>query len=234
MAVITSRHIEIGGITVELVRKRIKNLHIRVYPPSGHVRVAAPVRMSSEAIRQAVVERLEWIRKHQMRFANLEPQAHLEYVTGEIHHFMGQPYRLNVLHKAGPDATGNLEEYDAINLQVQEGSDAAVRERALYEWYRGRLKEQIPELLAKWEQVIGVQVAEWGVKRMKTRWGTCNIKARCIWLNLELARKPIHCLEYIIAHELTHLHERLHNHRFHGLMDRYVPLWRQYKDELKR
>lgn len=233
MALSNSRHIEIDGITIELVRKRIKNLHIRVSPPSGHVRVAAPTRMSSETIRQAVVERLEWIRKHQTRFANLEPQTPLEFMTGEIHHFMGKPYRLNVLHKAGSGAAGILK-HDTIDLHVQEGSDAAWRERVLYEWYRCRLKEQIPELLSKWEQIIGVKVATWGVKRMKTRWGTCNIKHRRIWLNLELARKPVHCLEYIIAHELTHLHERLHNNRFHGLMDRYVPLWRQYKEELKR
>ena len=233
MTDITSRYIEVSGITVEVVRKRIKNLHIRVYPPCGRVRVAAPVRMSSEVIRQAVVERLEWIRKHQIRFANLGIQPTCEYVTGEIHHFLGLPYRLNVFYKAGPGGLCVMKD-DAIELQVQEGSDAAVRERVLYEWYRCRLKERIPELLAKWEQIVGVQAAEWGVKRMKSRWGTCNIKHRRIWLNLELVKKPIHCLEYIIAHELTHLHERLHNHRFNGLMDQYVPLWRQYKDDLKQ
>ena len=233
MAVIKSGHMEVAGITVEVIRKRIKNLHISVYPPCGRVRGAAPARMSSEAIRQAVVERLDWIRKHQIRFANLETQPSCEYVTGETHFFMGQPYRLNIMYQAGSVVNGILK-HDTIELQVPEGSDAAVRERALYEWYRCRMKELIPELLAKWEQIVGVQTAEWGVKRMKTRWGTCNIKHRRIWLNLELVRKPIHCLEYIIAHELTHLHERLHNHRFHGLMDQYVPLWRQYKEELKR
>jgi len=228
-----SNHITVSGITVEVVRKAIKNLHLGVYPPNGRVRVAAPTAMSDEAIRLAVIGKLGWIRKRQTGFANQERQSPREYVTGETHYYRGKRYRLNVVYQNG-QAMVNISSLSTINLYVQAGSDTARRERVLYVWYRSRLKELIPELLEKWERIIGVQTVVWGVKRMKTKWGTCNIKAQRIWLNLELVKKPIHCLEYIIAHELVHLLERHHNDRFTALMDQFMPLWRQYQDELNR
>jgi hypothetical protein len=224
---------EISGIRVEVVRKAIKNLHIGVYPPNGRVRVAVPARMSDDAVRLAVVGKLAWIKRHQIRFANQERQSPREYVTGETHFFKGKCYRLNVVHQDGP-AKVAISRNGIIDLHLPADSDAAWRERVLYEWYRCRLKEQIPELLAKWEEIVGVQSAEWGVKRMKTRWGTCNIKARRIWINLELIKKPIHCLEYIIVHELVHLLEQRHNDRFAAFMDRFMPLWKQYRQELNQ
>lgn len=228
-----TNQITVSEISIEVVRKKIKNLHIGVYPPDGRVRVAAPTRMSLDSIRLAVVGKLGWIKKHQLKFANQERQSPGEYVTGETHYFQGKRYRLNVLYQPGPASVAILK-HGTIELHIPKGIDAARRERVLYEWYRCRLKEQVPELLEKWEQVIGVQSADWGVKRMKTRWGTCNIKARRIWLNLELIKKPIHCLEYIIVHELVHLLERLHNDRFTALMDKFLPLWRSYREELNQ
>lgn len=231
MTIKTTR-MEISGITVDVVRKAIKNLHIGVYPPDGRVRVAAPSRMTLDAIRLAVIGRLGWIKKHQEKFAGQERQSPREYVTGESHYFLGKRYRLNIqLHEGRPRVALR---HGTIELHVTQESGADYREALLYHWYRRQMKEQLPELLAKWEQIVGVQVSECGIKRMKTKWGTCNIKARRIWLNLELITKPVHCLEYIIAHELTHLHERLHNDRFNSLMDQYVPHWRQYKAELNR
>lgn len=228
-----TNQITVSGIDVEVVCKKIKNLHIGVYPPDGRVRVAAPARMNMDAIRLAVVGKLGWIKKHQIQFANQERQSPREYITGETHYYQGKRYRLNVLYQAGP-ATVTVLKHGTIDLHIPEDSDTARRERVLYEWYRCRLKEQVPELLEKWEQVLGVQTAEWGVKRMKTKWGTCNIKARRIWLNLELVKKPNHCLEYIIVHELVHLLERLHNDRFTALMDQFMPMWRRYREELNR
>lgn len=230
---IKTNQITVSGISVEVVRKAIKNLHIGVYPPEGRVRVAAPTRMSMDAIRLAVVGKLGWIKKHQLKFAGQERQSPREYVTGETHFFRGKRYRLNVLTQAGPAGVAILK-HGTIELHIPEGSDTARRERVLYDWYRCQLKTQIPELLEKWEQVLGVQTTEWGVKRMKTKWGTCNIKAHRIWLNLELVKKPIHCLEYIIVHELVHLLERLHNDRFTALMDQFLPLWRSYREELNQ
>ena len=224
--------IEVSGISVEVVRKAIKNLHIGVYPPEGRVRVAAPSRMTLDAIRLAVVERLSWIRKHQAKFAGQARQSPREYVTGESHFFLGKRYRLNIqIHDGRPRVELR---HGSIEMHVSPDSSIEYREALLYHWYRKQMKEQLPELLEKWQQCIGVRIDEYGIKRMKTKWGTCNIRARRIWLNLELIKKPVQCLEYIIVHELVHLLERLHNDRFKGFMDQYLPLWRQYKDELNK
>ena len=224
--------LEVSGISVEVVRKAIKNLHIGVYPPEGRVRVAAPSRMSLEAIRLAVIGKLGWIKKHQTKFAGQERQSPREYISGETHYFKGRRYRLNIIpHSGHPHIVirpGILEMY------VKTESDTDYRRRLLSGWYRQQLKEQIPELITKWEGIMGVDVAEWGVRQMKTKWGTCNIKARRIWLNLELAKKPLHALEYIVVHELNHLLEKGHNERFKGLMDQFLPHWRQYREELNR
>jgi len=228
-----SHHITVSGITVEVVRKAIKNLHLGVYPPNGRVRVAAPAAMGDEAIRLAVIGKLGWIKKRQAGFADQERQSPREYVTGETHYYRGKRYRINVVYQNG-QALVSISKLSTINLYVQVGSDTPRRERVLYDWYRSRLKEMVPELLEKWEQIIGIKSTAWDVKRMKTKWGTCNIKAKRIWLNLELVKKPVHCLEYIIAHELVHLLERHHNDRFTALMNQFMPLWRQYREELNR
>lgn len=218
---------------MEIVRKDIKNLHLGVYPPHGRVRVAAPLAVNDDAVRLAVIGKLGWIKRHRAKFATQERQSLREYVTGESHYFQGRRYRLNVVYQAGP-ARVNIRNQTTIDLFVPEGSDTARRERVMVEWYRRRLKEQIPPFLEKWEETIGVQAAAWGVKRMKTKWGACNTTARRIWLNLELAKKPAHCLEYIVVHELVHLLERPHSNRFMALMDRFMPQWRLYRDELNR
>jgi predicted metal-dependent hydrolase len=223
---------EVSGISIEVVRKAIKNLHIGVYPPEGRVRVAAPSRMSLEAIRLAVVGRLGWIRKHQQKFAMQERQSPREYSSGETHYFNGHRYRLNIISHYGHPRI--VIRPGILEMHVNPESDAGYRRRVLSGWYRRQLKDLIPELIAKWEGIMGVDVAEWGVKQMKTKWGTCNITARRIWLNLELAKKPHHALEYIVVHEMTHLLEKGHGERFKGLMDLFLPHWRQYKEELNR
>lgn len=227
-----TKQIEVSGITVEVVRKAIKNLHIGVYPPDGRVRVAAPSRMSTEAIRLAVIGKLGWIKKHQTKFAAQERQSPREYITGETHYYQGKRYRLNIQLHDGRSAV--LLRHGTLELHVSPDHGSDYREALLYNWYRRQMKLQLPELVAKWEQIIAVQVSEYGIKRMKTRWGTCNPAARRIWLNLELTKKPVHCLEYIIVHELVHLLEKHHNDRFKALMDQYLPLWRRYREELNR
>ena len=140
---------------------------------------------------------------------------------------------MNVVYHDGPPRVA-LRNNTKIDLIVRTGSDAAKREQVLLEWYRRKLKEAIPPLIAKWEPVVGVEVAEWGVRRMKTKWGTCNVEARRIWLNLELAKTSPHCLEYIIVHEMVHLLERNHTDRFVAYMNRFMPQWKLYRDELNR
>ena len=226
-----THQIKVSGLLVDVVRKDIKNLHLAVYPPSGRVRVATPLRVNDEAVRLAVISRLAWIKRQQAKFAGQDRQSAREYVTGESHYFQGQRYRLNVVAQDGR-AHVVIRNNRTIDLFVREGSGTAQRERVFLAWYRQQLKALIPPLIEQWEANIGVKVAEWGVKQMKTKWGACNIKARRIWLNLELAKKPVHCLEYIIVHEMVHLLERNHSDRFSTLMDQFMPQWRLYRDEL--
>lgn len=230
---IERRQISIRGLPVDVVRKGIKNLHLGVYPPHGRVRVAAPLAVSDEAVRLAVIGKLGWIKKQRARFEEQPRQSKREMVSGESHYFLGQRYRLNVVVQGGPArvATRNKR---TIHLYVRAGSDTAQRERVLLAWYRRHLKTLIPPLIAQWEGAIGVKVAEWGVKQMKTKWGACNAEAHRVWLNLELAKKPVQCLEYIIVHEMVHLLERHHNDRFTKLMDGFMPVWRLRRAELNR
>lgn len=225
--------IAVGDLTVDVVRKRIKNLHLAVYPPDGRVRVAAPLLVSDEAVRAAVLTRWSWIKRQQARLAEQARYSPREYVTGESHYFQGHRYLLNVIEQDAPPRVA-LRNQTTIDLTVRPGSDRDRRARVMETWQRARLKELIPPLVAKWEPHLGVSVAEWGVKRMKTKWGTCNIQARRIWLNLDLIQKPPHCLEYVVVHEMVHLLERSHGPRFVALLDQHLPTWRRSKDALKQ
>ena len=225
--------IRVSGVSVQIVRKAIKNLHLGVYPPNGRVRVAAPLAVSDAAVRLAVIGKLGWIKRQRARFAGQERQSAREFVSGESHYYHGRRYRLRVIY--GPGPIGVFPKNNTtLNLYVLERSNREQRGRVLSAWYRERLKEQIPPLIKKWEDVVGVQVADWRVKQMKTKWGACSIEPRRIWLNLELAKKPVQCLEYIIVHEMAHLLERHHNDRFTELMDGLMPQWRLYRAELNR
>ncbi len=223
----------IRGIPVEVVHKTIKNLHIGVYPPSGRVRVAAPQHLDDEAVRLAVVSRLGWIRRKQTEFEQQERQSQRELVTGESHYFKGRRYRLKVLEYDGRPAI-HLLNNTTMELRTRPGDDRDTRETVLYQWYRCQLRNQLPALLAKWERKAGVTVEDLRIRKMKTRWGTCNIEAKRIWLNLELVKKPASCLEYIMVHEMVHLRERAHNERFRALMDQLLPQWRLHRDVLNQ
>lgn len=228
-----SPRIEVSGIPVEIVRKDIKNLHLGVYPPAGRVRVAAPLRLDDEAIRLSVVSRLAWIRRQRAAFALQDRQSRREFVSGESHYFAGRRYRLDVVERDAPPSV-RVRNNSWLELSVRPGTDLRTREAALHRWYRSHLRNELPRLLARWEPEFGIPVAEVRIRRMKTRWGSCNPKARRIWLNLELAKKPPSCLEYVFVHEMAHLIERHHNDRFHALMDRHLPQWRIRRAELDR
>ena len=230
---IEKHQITVHGLVVDVVRKDIKNLHLGVYPPAGRIRVAAPLRVNDEAVRLFTISRLGWIQRQQAKFEGQERQSAREFVSGESHYYQGNRYLLNVVYRKGAPAVV-LRNNRILDMFVRSESDTAERERILTAWYRRRLKEEIAPLIAKWQVIIGVEVATWGVKQMKTRWGTCNIEAQRIWLNLELVKKPIHCLEYVVVHELVHLLERHHNEQFVAYMNRFMPLWMHYREELNR
>ena len=228
---IEHRQIVVSGVPVQIVRKAIKNLHLGVYPPQGRVRVASPLAVTDESVRLAVVGKLGWIKRQQARFKAQPRQSEREMVSGESHYFLGRRYRLRVIRGDGA-ARVELRNKSTLNLHVRPAMSAGQRERVLQRWYRRQLRELLPALLEKWQPLLGVRVADWGIKKMKTKWGTCNIEARRIWLNLELAKKPVLCLEYILVHELAHLIERNHNDRFVSLMNKHLPQWRLYRHEL--
>jgi predicted metal-dependent hydrolase len=223
----------IRDIPIQIVRKSIKNLHIGVYPPDGYVRVAAPLHLTDDNIRLAIVSRLSWIKKQQTKFQEQPRESKREMVAGESHYIFGHQYRMEVIERPGSHEVVIINN-STIQLFVNPGTSPKNRALVLTEWYREQLKSQIPDLLNKWQSIIGEQVADWGIKKMKTKWGSCNIKERRIWLNLELAKKPIECLEYVLVHELVHLLEKHHNERFQAYMDKYLPQWRQCREILNR
>ncbi len=219
---------------MEVVRKSIKNLHLGVYPPEGRVRVAVPLWIDNGAVRLAVISKLGWIKRQQARFVDQLRQPKREMRTGESHYYQGRRYRLRVAEQTSGANGMTLHGTSEMELRVRKGSDAKRRKVVLDEWYRCRIKERVPELIVKWEPVIGVKVAEWGIKRMRTRWGTCNIGARRIWLNLALIKESPQCLEYVLVHEMIHLLEQHHNGCFRKYMDQFMPQWHLYQDELNR
>ncbi|MBX3065591.1 MAG: M48 family metallopeptidase [Anaerolineae bacterium] len=225
--------IVVNGLVVDVVRKDIKNLHLAVYPPDGRVRVAAPHLVNDDAVRLAVISKLAWVKRQQAKYAGQERQSVREYVSGESHYFQGRRYLLNVIyHDAPPKVL--IRTNTKIDLYVRSGSDRDQRERVMMTWYRRQLRSVAAPLIAKWEDVLGVKVMDWGIKRMNTKWGTCSIDAQRIWLNLELAKKPVHCLEYVVVHEMVHFLERHHNDRFRDFLDKYLPSWRLLRDELNK
>jgi predicted metal-dependent hydrolase len=223
----------IRDIPVQVVRKPIKNLHLGVYPPDGQVRVSAPEHLTDDNIRLSVISRLGWIRKQQSAFQAQPRQSEREMVSGESHYLFGQRYRLEVIDRRGRHEVV-VKNNSTLQLFVNPGTTQKNRDRVLKEWYRQQIKDRIPALLAHWQPILGHQVSAWGVKKMKTKWGSCNIQQRRIWLNLELAKKSPECLEYVVVHELVHLSERHHNDHFKDLMDKYLPSWRIRRDLLQR
>lgn len=226
----------IGSLDVQLQRKTIKHLHISVMPPDGQIRVAAPESMTETAIRMAVIHRIPWIRKQQANFAKQVRQSTREMISGETHYLWGRRYRLEVIEL---DAIQNIAHSVKLKggkliLTISTGTSTADKLKILNEYYRTRLKARAPDLIHKWSEQIDVTASGWQVQKMKTKWGSCNIEEGRILLNLELAKKPLPCLEYIIVHELLHFKERQHNDRFKALLDTHMPDWRSRLDLLNR
>ncbi|SEA27772.1 hypothetical protein SAMN05660964_01240 [Thiothrix caldifontis] len=220
----------VSDIPVYVTRKAIKNLHLGVYPPEGQVRVSAPEHFTTDHIRLAVVTRLKWIKTQQQRFQQQARQTPREMVSGESHYLWGTRYRLEVVYQSGKHRLTSKGEF--LRLTVSPGTSTENRVLVLHDYYRQQLKQRIPALLEKWQVRIGNEVTGWGIKRMKTKWGSCNITDRRIWLNLELAKKSPECLEYVLVHELVHLREPQHNARFTALMNEHLPHWRTLRDQL--
>lgn len=227
----TKQKIQICNLMVETVKKDIKNIHIGVYPPNGRVRIATPLNTTDESLRLLIISKNHWIKKQQAKFATQERQTRREFVSGETHYLFGRKYLLNVLAiKDKPKI--EIKRNKVIDLYINKDAGHTVKEKIFEEFYRLELKKQAIPLIKKWETKIGIIVKELKIRKMKTKWGTCNSKAKRIWLNLELAKKPVHCIEYVIVHEMVHFLAKGHNNKFKELIHSYLPQWEQYKKEL--
>ena len=225
--------IEVGNYSIDVHLENIKNMHLAVYPPTGRIRISATLETDLERIRLFAISKLNWIKKHQANFNKQVLQPESEFLTGESHYYLGNKYLLNVFRKDRGQCV-KIRNKKNIDLYVRNIDSFDNRKSVFNDWYRSEMKSLLPELIERWEPIIGVNVLEWGVKRMKTRWGSCNVKAKRIWLNLEMIKKPLKLIEYVVVHELIHLIERAHGDRFCKLMDRYYPEWKRCKKELNR
>ena len=225
-----SAYLTVGGIDIDVIHKDIRHLHIGVYPPLGRVRVAAPLRFDDEQVRLAVVQRLAWIKRQRKQLQAAPRQTEREMITGESHYVWGNRLRLKVVERPG---RAHIEiDGDRLVIYTSPDSTAESRRAALERWYRDQLRLALPRLIEKWENELQVTVPKWTVRRMKTKWGSCNRESRHIWFNLELAKKHPNCLEYIVVHEMTHYLERKHGERFASLMDQRLPDWELRRTEL--
>jgi predicted metal-dependent hydrolase len=225
-----SAYLSIRGIDVDVVYKDIKNLHIGVYPPMGRVRVAAPERLDDDQVRLAIIQRLPWIKRQRQQLQAVQRQSEREMVTGESHYVWGIRHRLKVIERPG---RAHFElDGERLFLYTPPGTDTERRRTLLDRWHREQLRGAIPPLISKWEQVLEVPVPRWSIRRMKTKWGSCNRETGHIWFNVELAKKHPDYLEYIVVHEMTHHRERNHGERFTTLMDKSLPDWRSRRDQL--
>ena len=221
----------LGEMVMQVNRKAIRNLHISVLPPDGKVRVSAPNHLSDTAIRRAIIPRIPWIKRQLREFEQQPRQSERRFVSGETHYVWGKRYRLNVTQNEGPNRVW-IKGATRLQLSVKPDTCVEKREKLVYEWYRQQLKERVTNLIDHWSAIIGERPDHWGVKKMKTKWGSCNTENKRIWLNLELAKKPVECLEFVLVHEMVHLMERHHNDRFKGLMDSFLPDWRERRSLL--
>ncbi|HIF9236312.1 TPA: M48 family metallopeptidase [Photobacterium damselae] len=230
MTTTNSFEVTIAGVVLTVNRKAINNIHLSVLPPNGAVRLSVPLATSEQAIRLAIINKLSWIKQQQADFAGQRRQSIREMVSGESHYLWGQRYLLSVVETTGKHSI--RVKGKRIELSVANKTSTENRLKLLNEFYRSEIKESLSKLLPLWQEKLGVEADALGIKKMKTKWGSCNIADKRIWLNLELAKKPLECFEFILVHELTHLLERHHNERFRSLMDEHLPDWRERRSLL--
>ena len=221
----------IGDINIEVIQKNIKNIHLSVHPPNGRVRLAAPKTMNDEALRLFAISKLSWIKKQRKNFENQSRESLREFISGESHYLFGKRYLLNVLETKSKQRV-EIANNSYLNLYVRKDSTKEKRENIMNEWYRSELKLQIPKYIEKWEPIMNVSVNDWNVRKMRTKWGSCNTQDKKILINLELAKKNPRGLEYIVVHEMVHLLERNHNDKFKAYMDKFLPSWRAIRNEI--
>lgn len=224
--------IQLGNIDIEVVLKDIKNVHLSVYPPNGRVRIAAPLHLDLDTIRIYSISKLAWIKRQQAKLRKQKREAPRLFINRESHYFKGRRYMLKIVPTTGRHEV--ILKARSIEMHVHLDTSKENKQKLMDDFYRSHLKAITATLIEKWEDLLYVQVKAFGIKRMTTKWGTCNEKAGRIWLNLELAKKPIEYIEYVVLHEMVHLKERKHNEKFVAYLDKHMPNWRHLKEELNK
>lgn len=218
----------VDGMSIEVIRKgNLKNLYIRINPPDGSVTISSPTEIADEDIKLFVLKKLPDIKKIRDKMLSQVRQTKREYVSGESHYLWGKPYMLQVIYEG--EGHSIVKTPNKIIMTVPEGTDEESREKLFIEWYRQELKRILDSVVENCEKKTGLHAEEYRIKNMRTRWGTCNTDKRRIWINLQLAKKPVECLEYVVVHELVHLVEKNHTNRFHALVEQYCPTWKEAK-----
>lgn len=222
--------IQLGELTIEVTRKAVKNVHLSVHPPAGHVTLVAPTSTRLEVARAYAISKLGWIRDQQEKLQAQARETPRQFVERESHYLWGRRYLLSVMEQ---DAKPGVKlDHRRITLTIRPGSSPEKREEVMHDWHRALLHQTIPALIEKWQPVLGVAVSAYFLQRMKTKWGGCNHRAGTIRLNTELVKKPKDLLEYVVVHEMLHLIEPTHSPRFIDLLDKHYPNWREARAEL--
>ncbi len=224
----TRDQIEVGELVVDVVRKEIKNVHLSVHPPTGRVTIAAPTHLNLDTVRVFAIAKLPWIRQQQKKLLQQERETVREYLDRESHYVWGERYLMKVVERDAPPAISLTP--NQILFQTRPDVSQERKQEMMDGWYRGLIRDALPDLLSAWEPIVGVKPHRIHVQRMKTKWGSCNPATGAIRLNTDLAKKPRDCLEYILVHELVHLLEPTHNARFVALMDQFMPKWKSHRD----
>ncbi len=221
---------EIDGLNIEIERKPIKHLHLAVYPPDGRVHLSMPQELTDDDARLFVISKWQWIERQRKDILDHPRQTERQYVSGENHYYLGERYLLNV--RETPIFPHIMLKGKEMYLSVRPGASRDRREEVVREWYRVRLQKVIAPLMATWQEKLGEADVDWQVQTMKNRWGSCTIRSRRIRFNIELARVPQPCIEYIVVHELLHLKEKNHNKIFEALLAKYLPDWQKRREDL--
>jgi len=223
--------IEVNSLSITVEYKAIKNIHLAVYPPNGRVHISAPLNTTEPKLRLYILKKWVWLAEKISRAKEHTLIPKREYISGEEHLWRGQPYRLKVIE----DITilpKVIVQGDYLCLYAPPKSTALKREQILGNWYRVQLNDTLNFYVPKWEQILDVKTEMWDIMKMRARWGSCNAKRKIIYFNLELAKKPCACVEYIVVHELAHLLEKTHNERFKQILQTHLPAWQELRNQL--
>lgn len=220
----------LGDIAIAVTRKAVKNVHLSVHPPGGHVTLVAPTGTRMEVARAYAISKLGWIQAQRVKLLGQARETQRAFVERESHTVWGRRYLMTVAYREGKPSV--VPDHRRLTLTVRPGTDAAKRAEMMHEWHKSQLHAVVPGLIAKWEPVLGVEVRGYFLQRMKTKWGSCNPVAGHIRLNTELVKKPKDLLEYVVVHEMAHLIEPTHSERFVGILEEHYPGWREARAEL--